>query len=242
MVLGLSSCSEPPSRRTLRLLYAAGKSAGERLPNGLWLKQGSARLEPPLRQYNRPEQRQRSPSCAAESFTRYPGVLRLLKMAIGPKHKIWGRRPPASWQAGRRGATTGFAQPVMAQRWTHIEHGRLRAHFTLQGSWSQWTPWTSPKVAKVGPPRARIKSAKVRPTQPLRLLPPDAPCGASAGCGGVRVYGVCCVLQLDQVGEVFGTTHFFFLRALEFYFIDLTPRARPSLECITALRNHAHRP
>ena len=44
-------------------------------------------------------------------------------MAIGPKHERWRRRPPASLQAGRRGATTGFAPPVTAQRWTCIDHG-----------------------------------------------------------------------------------------------------------------------
>ena len=32
-------------------------------------------------------------------------------------------------QAGRRGATTGCAPPVTAQRWTCIEHGRPRARF-----------------------------------------------------------------------------------------------------------------
>jgi len=47
----------------------------------------------------------------------------LHKMAIGPKHEKWRRRPPASLQAGRRGATTGFAPPVTAQRWTCIDHG-----------------------------------------------------------------------------------------------------------------------
>ena len=47
----------------------------------------------------------------------------LHKMAIGPKHETWRRRPPASLQAGRRGATTGFAPPVTAQRWTCIDHG-----------------------------------------------------------------------------------------------------------------------
>ena len=46
----------------------------------------------------------------------------LHKMAIGPKHERWRRRPPASLQAGRRGTTTGFAPPVTAQRWTCIDH------------------------------------------------------------------------------------------------------------------------
>ena len=51
------------------------------------------------------------------------------KGRIGPNHKIWRREPPASLQAGRRGATTGFAPPVTAQGWTCIEHGRPRARF-----------------------------------------------------------------------------------------------------------------
>ena len=51
------------------------------------------------------------------------------KWRIGPSHKTWRRIPPASSQAGRRGAATGFAPPFAAQRWTCIEGGRPRARF-----------------------------------------------------------------------------------------------------------------
>ena len=57
----------------------------------------------------------------------------LHKMAIGPKHERWRRRPPASLQAGRRGATTGFAPPFMAQRWTCIDHRAAKPPLWLQG-------------------------------------------------------------------------------------------------------------
>ena len=67
------------------------------------------------------------PICGLRPVPDLPAGRFLHKMAIGPKHERWRRRPPASLQAGRRGATTGFAPPVTAQRWTCIEHGRPRA-------------------------------------------------------------------------------------------------------------------
>ena len=78
--------------------------------------------EPCTRQDNPPKQRCLTSDFWCPTFARSAGGPLLLKMAIGPKHKIWGRRPPASLQAGRRGATTGFAPPVTAQRWTCIDH------------------------------------------------------------------------------------------------------------------------
>ena len=67
------------------------------------------------------------PICGARPVPDVPAGPVCSKWRIEPKHKIWRREPPASLQAGRRGATTGFAPPVTAQRWTCIEHGRPRA-------------------------------------------------------------------------------------------------------------------
>ena len=63
------------------------------------------------------------PICSLRPVPDLPAGRFLHKMAIGPKHERWRRRPPASLQAGQRGATTGFAPPVTAQRWTCIDHG-----------------------------------------------------------------------------------------------------------------------
>ena len=99
----------------------------------------------------------------------------LHKMAIGPKHEKWRRRPPASLQAGRRGATTGFAPPVMAQRWTCIDHraaeGALPAanidvfHFCLRWIRGSRIPASHGEKRSVSP----SPPVSDRPTRSLRL-------------------------------------------------------------------------
>ena len=82
----------------------------------------------------------------------------LHKMAIGPKHERWRRRPPASLQAGRRGATTGFDPPVTAQRWTCIDH--RAAEGALPAANYFWLRW--------------IRGSRIRLFHAGKALPP--PC------------------------------------------------------------------
>ena len=108
-------------RRTL-CLHAAGELAGSPEHRHVEYQEPRSRHDHPPKQRSSP-----ASDLWAESFARWAGVPIFPNVPGGPKHKIWGRRPPASWQVGRRGAATGFAQPVMAQRWTCIEHGRPRS-------------------------------------------------------------------------------------------------------------------
>ena len=93
----------------------------------------------------------------------------LHKMAIGPKHETWRRRPPASLQAGRRGATTGFAPPVTAQRWTCIDHGAAEgalpaANIDALDFWLRWI-----RGSRIPPSHAQKRS--VRPSPPVSDRP-----------------------------------------------------------------------
>ena len=91
------------------------------------------------------------------------------KWRIEPKHKVWGRKPPASLQAGRRGATTGFAPPVTAQRWTCIDHGAAEgalpaANIDALDFWLRWI-----RGSRIPPSHAQKRS--VRPSPPVSDRP-----------------------------------------------------------------------
>ena len=93
----------------------------------------------------------------------------LHKMAIGPKHERWRRRPPASLQAGRRGATTGFAPPVTAQRWTCIDHraaegGLPAATIDAFHCWLRWI-----RGSRI--PASHAEKRSVRPSPPVSDRP-----------------------------------------------------------------------
>eukprot|EP00964_Phaeocystis_antarctica_P159574 scaffold130668_cov21-Phaeocystis_antarctica.AAC.1 len=74
----------------------------------LWLPR-----EPCPRENNPPKQWCLISDLWCPTFARCAAGPRLLKMAdrARPQNR-WLRKPPASLQAGRRGATTGFAPPV----------------------------------------------------------------------------------------------------------------------------------
>ena len=129
-VCGLCETGSPhpwPTRRSRhanRAVRTLQANRLESLPNGALAAPSHARVKI--------IHRSTSPSYPISSLRPVPDVPAgpvCSKWRIGPKHKTWRRKPPASLQAGRRGATTGFARPVTAQRWTCIEHGRPRARF-----------------------------------------------------------------------------------------------------------------
>ena len=93
----------------------------------------------------------------------------LLKMAIGPKHERWRRRPPASLQAGRRGATTGFAPPVTAQRWTCIDHGAAEGALPAAkiDAFDFWLRWI--RGSRI--PASHAQKRSVSPSPPVSDRP-----------------------------------------------------------------------
>ena len=107
------------ANRAVRTLQA---NRLESLPNGALAAPSHARVKIIHRSNSRTY-----PICSLRPVPDVPAGPVCSKWRIEPSHKIWRREPPASLQAGRRGATTGFAPPLTAQRWTFIEHGRPRA-------------------------------------------------------------------------------------------------------------------
>ena len=125
--------------------------------------------EPCPRQDTPPKQQRVISDFVRPTFARSAGGPLLLKMAVGPKHKTWGRRPPASLQAGRRGATTGFAPPVTAQRWTCIDHGAAEgalpaANIDALDFWLRWIRGSRIPVSHATKRSVRPSPPPVRPS------------------------------------------------------------------------------
>ena len=108
------------------------------------------------------------PISSARPVPDLPAGRFLHKMAIGPKHETWRRRPPASLQAGRRGATTGFAPPVTAQRWTCIDHGAAEGALPAAkiDAFHFWLRWI--RGSRIPPSHGQKRS--VGPSPPPRTL------------------------------------------------------------------------
>ena len=109
------------------------------------------------------------PISSARPVPDLPAGRFLHKRAIGPKHERWRRRPPASLQAGWRGATTGFAPPVTAQRWTCIDQRAAEGGLPAAtiDAFQVWLRWI--RGSRI--PASHAGKRSVRPSPPVSDRP-----------------------------------------------------------------------